>query len=109
MSELRGLGDVEQKLSEKGGKLVAISADDVQHARLVHDKLHLPFEVLSDASLNAIRAYGLFFHEPHVGKDTTLPAHFLIDKSGVVRWRFISPRSNDRPDPRDILKEVAKL
>jgi peroxiredoxin len=109
MSELRGLGVVDQKLKAQGGRMVTISADKVSDSKRVADRLSLPFDVLSDNDLKTIRAYGLFFHEPHMNLDTTLPAHFLIDKGGVIRWRFISPRSNDRPDPDTVIAEIEKL
>jgi peroxiredoxin len=109
MSELRGLGAVDKVLKERGGRLVAIAADKVSDSRRVAERLALPFDVLSDADLKVIREYGLFFHEPHVNLDCALPAHFLIDKSGVIRWRYISPRSNERPDPQAVIEEIKKL
>src|ERR1700752_399058 len=109
MSELRGLGVVNQELKKRGGRMVAISADKVADAKRVSDRLGLSFDVLSDSDLKVIRAYGLFFHEPHMDLDTALPAHFVIDKTGVIRWRFISPRTNERPDPSMLISEIKKL
>src|SRR5262245_31787061 len=109
MSELRGLGVVNDELKKRGGRMVAISSDNVSNSKKVADNLKLPFDMLSDSDLKTIRTYGLFFHEPHVNIDCALPAHFLIDKDGVIRWRYISPRSNDRPDPQAVISEIAKL
>lgn len=109
MSELRGLEAVSRKLESVGGKLVAISSDTVKEAKGVTTRQKLSYDILSDEKVNVIRALGLFFHESTMDKDTTIPAHYLIDRTGRVAWRWIARKTHDRPDPKDVIAIVEGL
>jgi peroxiredoxin len=109
MSELRGLEAVSQKLESMGGRLVALSADTVKEAKGVATRQHLSYDIISDEKLEVIRSLGLFFHEPNMDKDTTIPAHFLVDKNGRIAWRWIARKTHDRPDPADVIAMIEGL
>jgi len=109
MSELRGLEAVSRKLESVGGKLVAISSDTVKEAKGVTTRQKLGYDILSDEKVEVIRALGLFFHESTMDKDTTIPAHYLIDRTGRVAWRWIARKTHDRPDPKDVIAIVEGL
>ena len=64
---------------EKGVKVIGISRDSVaSHARFA-EKYNLPFILLSDPSLEVIKAYGAFGEKKMYGKIT----------EGVIRTTFI--------------------
>ncbi len=69
----------------------------------------MPFDVLCDVRLEAIRAYGLFHHEPFHDLDVSLPANILIDRDGRVAWMHIATSIQDRMDPNEVLKQVQRL
>lgn len=108
-AELRGLGDVQEKLAAMGGTIFAISSDSVKDSKRSADALELAFDLLSDESTATIQNYGLLFHEPYHDKDVALPAHFLIDRDGKVAWKWVAQRVNDRPDPAVVVEQVDRL
>jgi peroxiredoxin len=60
------------------------------------------YTFLSDAKSDAIRAYDLAGDGGHAR-----PTAFLIDRSGIVRWRLVTDNMYKRLRPRDVL-EAAK-
>lgn len=92
-----------------GGTVLAICVDAIKDNKRVHDDNHLPFPVLSEAKLEAIKSYGLLFREPARDIDIALPANFLIDRSGKIVWKWVAPRVQDRVDPSVVRDQVEKL
>jgi peroxiredoxin len=88
---------------------LAIASDDLKLGRGVHDDNKLPFDVLCDVRLEAIRGYGLYHHEPFHDLDVSLPANILIDKSGRIVWMHIATKVQDRMDPDLVLRRVQTL
>lgn len=108
-SELRGLGDLHDKLVAAGGAVLAISSDTVHDSRRTTEQLGLNFDLLSDPDGATIEAYGLLFHEPYHDKNVALPANFLLDRDGRIAWRRVSPRVNDRPAPAQVAEQIDRL
>lgn len=73
--------------------VAAISVDSPEDSQQLRERLSLEFPLLTDATLATIRAYGL----EHVGKDMSIPATFVIDQAGVVRYRYAGEHPADRP------------
>ncbi len=92
-----------------GGSVIAISVDSPEDNLRVRDNNDLPFDILSDSKLEAIKAYGLLFHEPARDIDIALPANFLINRNGKTVWQWIPGRVQDRVDPAIVAEEVDKL
>lgn len=65
------------------------------------------FPMLSDLDHRVIDRYGLLNDKsqriiPH-------PTTLVVDRKGVIRWRFTEVDYRIRPSNEDILKQVAKL
>ncbi len=86
-----------------------MAADPVRRCRDVVANNDLDFDILADEKTEAIRAFGVLHEKGHGGKDIALPAHFLIDRDGVVRWRHVADRVPDRPDPEQLIHIVREL
>ena len=115
MAQLGGLQDHLAAIRAKGGDVVALSADDQQHLRdgLPNAQtLGLTFATLSDPQRRVIHAYGLL--NP---KDVLVPAEggiaypstYILDKNGVVRWRYIGTDLADRPDIDLVMQQFDKV
>ena len=75
--------------------------------RIEHD---LAFPVLSDPQLDVIRAYGLDHAKGGLhDADVAVPAHVLVDSDGRIAWRRVSSKIQDRPDPLDVLMQIARV
>jgi peroxiredoxin len=67
------------------------------------------FPLLTDADHRVIDRYGLFNAEDPRGREITHPATFVIDQSGIVRWRFVEVDYKVRPTNEDIITVLSSL
>ena len=66
----------------------------------------LDFPLLEDKDRKVINRYGIF--NPS-SKGWPHPATYVVDKQGVVRWRFIETDFKKRPTNGQILEALRKL
>ncbi len=108
-------------------QLILISADDVDGETLLKNTYRIPFPLISDSLLIAHEAFNvtLQFNElevltakilydleleswskqPHY--KIAVPAYFLLDQQGIVKWEHIAQDYTVRPSPKQLLS-VAK-
>jgi peroxiredoxin/N-acetylneuraminic acid mutarotase len=103
-TQLKSFADKAKEFADNGIAIVAIGTDspeELKDALAAYDG-GFPFPLLSDAKLDAFKAYRCvdFNNQP-------LHGTFLIDAQGAVRWRQIS----DRPfnDPAFVLGQAKQL
>lgn len=68
--------------------------------------LGLPFPVLSDASLEVTRRYGLLHPRGFMGRDAPRPAMILVGPDRIVRWVRPAPDVRTRPAPEQIFEAL---
>lgn len=126
--QLAGLKDVEQKITELGYQILAVSPETP--AQLQAQKLQTKFAVslYSDAGLDTIRGFGIGFYvadnkrkmmKSKKNIDLTsdaatdkavlpAPAVFILDQKGVVQFSYVNPAVKTRISP-ELLYQAAKL
>ena len=68
------------------------------------------FTFLSDSKLETIGRYDLIHAEELAsGKDIARPAEFLIDPSGIVRWRMVTENFFVIARPEQVLEAAKAL
>lgn len=115
MAQLGGLQEHIATIRAKGGDVIALSADDQQHPRAgLPDAatLGLTFPTLSDPQRRVIHAYGLL--NPNdvlvpVEGGLAYPSTYILDKNGVVRWRYIGTDLADRPDTDLVVSQFSNV
>jgi peroxiredoxin len=127
--ELRALQAALPLFEAYGASLLAISPQAPDHSLSATEKNGLTFDVLSDIHQEVIAAYRVQFTVPADLKDLHLevfhndlsthtadgswdlpiPATFVIDRSGIVRARYVSADYTTRMDPDDIEAALAAL
>jgi peroxiredoxin len=127
--ELRALQTARPRFEAYGASLVAISPQTPDHSLSATEKNKLSFDVLSDVHQEVIAAYRVQFTVPADLKDLHLdvfhndlaihtadgswdlpiPATFVIDRTGIVRARYVSADYTTRMDPDDIEAALAAL
>lgn len=88
---MRGIQRNLGSLEAAGIHPVAISADSPAEAQELCRRAGLTFPILSDRQAQVIRSYDLLV--PRGGEDSrdiAGTAEFLLDSSGIVRWRRLS-------------------
>ena len=92
-------------------EILAVSVDPHDKVLLMREKLKdnpgFNFPMLSDLDHRVIDRYGLLNDKaqrviPH-------PTTLVLDRKGIIRWRFTEVDYRVRPANEDILKQVAKL
>jgi peroxiredoxin len=110
--ELKALLTEEQEASTQ---ILAVAVDDPEDLQKMVDGISqddgiLPgFPFLTDRDHSVIDRYGLFNDADPRGRQITHPATMLIDKVGVVRWKFVEVDYRVRPTNEDVLAELGRV
>lgn len=124
VTHLQALMDIEKDLTKAGYQLLAISPDSPKSIANTPKGEALNYQLLSDSSVKAAKAFGLTFKVPDdlvekyvndykidieaaSGKTHHLlphPAVFVVDTKGVVRFAHVNPNYKERLDPTKVLK-----
>jgi peroxiredoxin len=114
---------------ELGASLVAISPQAADHSLSLTEKHELAFPVLSDLGQEVIRAYRVQFvlagdledlqvnvwhndpadHNADHSRSLPVPATFVIDRDGTVRYASVSADWRVRAEPTEILAALRGL
>lgn len=96
-------------------EIVTISVDDSEGMQLMIDRVadddgvEPDFIMLSDPDHRVIDRYGLFNPDAPPNRPLPHPATYVIDKEGVVRYRFVEVDYRVRPTNEDILEVLKAL
>ena len=126
--ELRAFQNLLPEFKQANATLVAISPELPDHSLSVTEKHSLEFAVLSDVGNTVSRQYGLVFtldaslqplykgfgiDIPTSNGDDSyelpLPATYVIDQSGRIRYGFAEADYTQRAEPQDALAVVNEL
>jgi peroxiredoxin len=69
----------------------------------------LEFPLLSDPDHAVIARYGLLDQDDPEARPIPHPTTFAIDRSGVVRWKFIEINYRTRPSNEDIVTALTHV
>jgi peroxiredoxin len=109
LGELKGLLTPEEK---NRVQILAVSVDSHDDSKKFVQKLKekftgdLDFPLLEDKDHKVINRYGIL--NPN-SKGWPHPATYVLDKQGVVRWRFIETDYKKRPTNAQILEALRKI
>ena len=93
------------------GNVVAISVNDPFTNKAFADMHHLPFPVLSDYTRETIKKYNIF-HDDFAGLKGYTAAKrsvFVLDRNGIVRYKWVSEDPGKEPDYAAIKDVLGKL
>lgn len=126
--ELRALEAALGEVAAAGATLVAVSPQAPDASLGTVEKQELTYPVLSDVGNEVARSYGLVFTVPEDLRSTydtfgidlvaangddafelPIPATYVIDPGGIVRFSFVDPDYTKRADPSDIVATLSKL
>lgn len=116
------------KITQSGGKLVAVSVENPDTSLTVAQKNELKFTVLSDKKLDLARKFGIVFqlsdevNEKYKGygvdlikqnqtetPDLPLSATYIVKQNGEIVYAFLDPDYTKRAEPSVIIEELNKL
>ncbi|MFF4224247.1 peroxiredoxin-like family protein [Streptomyces abikoensis] len=125
---LRALQEQHDAITARGARLVAVSPQIPDESLTLTEKERLAFDVLSDIGSEVAARFGIAFDlsdelgtlYDQLGFDLErvnashsrtlpLPATFLIDRTGTIRWTFVQADYTLRAEPADILAALDAL
>lgn len=101
-----GFGELYPSFVEHGVEIIGISKDSVASHKRFKDKYQLPFTLLSDPELEAIKAYDVWKEKNMYGKKVmgVVRTTYLIDEDGMIVKAFEKVKAAD--NPQNMLKEI---
>ena len=92
-------GELYPQFMEKGAVVLGVSKDSVASHKKFEEKYGLPFTLLSDPELAAIRAYDVWQEKNMYGKKTmgVVRTTYLIDEQGVIQRAFGKVKAAENP------------
>ncbi len=97
------------ELNKSSAKVLGISVDTFFALKAWADAQKLNFPLLSDFNKDVIRKYGVVNPDMIGLKDIAKRAVFVIDKSGVVRYREVLDDARNEPNYEKVKQAVASL
>lgn len=92
-------GELYPQFKERGAVVLGVSKDSVASHKKFEEKYGLPFTLLSDPELEAIRAYDVWKEKKNYGKTYmgVVRTTYLIDENGVIVKAFEKVKAADNP------------
>ena len=92
-------GELYPQFTEKGAVVLGVSKDSVASHKKFAEKYGLPFPLLSDEGLEAIKAYDVWQEKNMYGKKTmgVVRTTYLIDENGVIVRAFSKVKAEENP------------
>ncbi len=102
-----GFGELYPQFQEKGAVVIGISKDSVASHKKFEEKYGLPFTLLSDTELTAIKAYDVWKEKKNYGKVSmgVVRTTYLIDEEGSIIKALDKVKTAD--NPREMLEELS--
>jgi peroxiredoxin len=93
------------------GQVVAISVNDPFTNKGFAEAHQLQFPILSDYTRDTIKKLNIFHNDfaGLKGYTATKRSVFILDKNGVVRYKWVSEDPTKEPNYEDIKSTLAKL
>lgn len=94
-----GFGELHPQFLEKGAVVLGISKDSVASHKKFEEKYRLPFTLLSDTELTAIKAYDVWQEKKNYGKVSmgVVRTTYLIDEQGMIVRAFGKVKAAENP------------
>ena len=126
--ELEALQQAASDIQATGAILLAVSPQSQNHSRALIEEKKLTFELLSDPGNLVAKQYGLVYQFPadlkkiylqfgidlekFNGDDSwtlPIPARYIVDQTGIIRYRETDPDYTIRPEPEHTLSALSAL
>ena len=89
-----------------GAQIIAINAEASTEQADFKKTKNIEYMFLSDPEIVAIKKYGIFNEQDNTH---VIPSIFIIDKNGVIRWKYVGKNAGDRPQPDAVLEALKRI
>ncbi|HUI87069.1 MAG TPA: peroxiredoxin [Nitrososphaerales archaeon] len=99
------------ELSSLSAQVLGISVDSVYSLKAFAQTYDFPFPLLSDFNKKVAKAYGVL-QDPWVGhgyRGAAKRSVFVVDRRGVLRYRWVTDTPTDEPPYKEVMKATGKI
>ena len=126
--ELEALKEIDSEVQELGARIVVLTPELERYTRALHNKLNLPFDVLTDLHLKIAKQFGLVFTFPDYLRDLyrfwgstvdrfndeaeyrlPMPARYIVDSNSLIRAAEVNADYTIRPEPSETLRLLKQI
>ncbi len=109
--EMCAFRDSMSKYNDLNANVVGISVDSPFSNKAFKENNKLDFTVLSDYGRQAVRLYNVVLENFAGLKDYTAAKRsvFILDKNGVIKWKWVSDDPGKEPDYAQVQRETEKV
>jgi peroxiredoxin len=110
-TEVCALRDRSDQFNSMNAQVIGISVDPPASQKAWSDQNNLRFPLLSDFNRQVVNQYGVAFQnlggvEGYVAANRAV---LVLDKGGVVRYKWVAPNPGTEPDYNEVREAVSKL
>lgn len=124
---LKSMVDKVPEIEQAGATFIALSPELPDKSLSTAEKNNLPFSILSDINNEVARKYDLVFkldpktanmYEEKFGlsdyngnknAELPIPATYIIDQNGIIRYAYVNPDYKLRANPEEIMMHLNRL
>jgi len=92
------------QLNDLNAQVLGISVDSKYSHKEFAQKLGLNFPLLSDFNKEVCKLYGTLREEGFSNR-----VYFIIDKKGIVKFKYIMPTPKDRLENTQLIEDLSKI
>ncbi|HDZ18625.1 MAG TPA: redoxin domain-containing protein [archaeon] len=85
---------------EKNVKLISIASDTTRLLKNFKEQNNFAIDMISDRGAKIAKEYGVYWYAKgfsNIKIKQAVPSKFLIDKNGIIVWKYIGKDKTDRP------------
>jgi peroxiredoxin len=128
VGQMEAMNLIVPQIENAGATLFGVSPQTVQQSFFMADQHRLNFSLLSDINNDLARQFGLVYRVPDYqqsvyrsafinlpfinGSDSwelPVPATYIVDREGIIRYSSINPNYSQRPEPADVLDALLQM
>jgi peroxiredoxin len=126
--ELEALQGIDSEVRALGAQIVVLTPELERYTRVLHTKLKLTFDMLTDLHLKTAEQFRIVFTLPEYLRDLyksfgnaldrfhdepefrlPIPARYVVDKQGIIRAADLNADYTVRPEPSETLRQLRIL
>ena len=107
--EFKRFNEMSGDFKAEGARIVGMSVNSTTSHRSWKERLGMDIPLLSDGDASVARSYHVMSPENSILKGYSTRAIFVVDRDGIVRYKWVAPDSHQQPDYELVLKKVKGL
>jgi peroxiredoxin len=100
------------KFEKKNIKILSIASDSVRLLRKFKEENNFTIDIVSDRGAKIAKEYDVYWFAPGAGKKINIkqavPSKYLINKKGIIVWKYIGKNKTDRPSIEMMMSIIDK-